>query len=289
MLVDSHPKTFLRTLRVQHIVLAAAAAAALLLLYRAPSLWLWNAWRTDPYYEHGVLVAALALGLTIWRLRKSTGSTAVPAWCALGIPFAAGVYLYGLRTGSAHLMVWSIPLLAAAVALATGGVPRLRLLTAPLLLLALAIPTPWTLELGLALQRLATGASVAALGAVGVPLESSVYGFSVGDLAFEVTAACSGFQSAISLLAVAAVVVAVVPTPPRRAALVLGAAVPVALALNVARILAVVGVGLGWGTAAAEGFFHGGSSAILFLAETLVVLALAGLLKRPNRGVAAPA
>src|SRR5439155_17532643 len=105
---------------------------------------------------------------------------------------------------------------------------------------------------------------------------ASLTTFDVGALSFEVTPQCSGFQSAISLLAIGALVVALLPMTARRKALVLGAAVPLALVLNVARILAVVGIGLRWGADAAEGFFHQWSSAAIFLLETLALLAIAG-------------
>lgn len=269
---------------------AVPLAAALLLLFRAPALWVWRAWWADPYYTHGLPVFLAAAGLAAWRLRRAGHAPApVPAWGLLGIPLAAALYLAGFLLHSPHLLAWSGLAGLAALALATGGPARVRLLAGPFLLAALTLPTPWTLPVGVALQDLATRGGAALLALLGVPLAVGLTTFSTGGLAFEVTPACSGFQGAVALLALAALVAAAFPMPPARRRLVLLAAVPLALLLNVVRIAAVVLVGLQWGADAAEGFFHGASSALLFLAEALVLLLLAGAHRRPAPGGAAPA
>lgn len=261
--------------------LAGLAVAGLLLvvLYRAPALWLWNAWTTDPYLTHGLLVAALAVGLGLWRAR-GTPNVAPGPWHALALAAAGAVYLLGFRLHSPHVLVWSLWAFLAALAFATGGAPRLARAAPALGLLALALPLPWTAEVGAWLQGLAYAASVAALGWMGVPVEHGLLTFRARDVEFAVTPVCSGFQSAVSLLALAAVVVLVVEMPRWRRAAILAAAVPLALLLNVVRILAVVAVGLRFGPEAAESFFHEASSAALFLAETLALLLLSGVLWR---------
>lgn len=279
------------TARSPRLALRIAAGALLLLgvaaLYRAPFQFLWTTWWNDPYATHGLPVFLAALALAAWRLHRAPASAEpVPAWALLGLPLAGAVYLAGLLRGDAYLLTWSFLVLVAAVALASGGLARLRLLAAPLLLAALTFPTPWTLQVCVWLQDGATTATAFLLGLVGVPLARGLTTLATGDLVFEVTPACSGFQSAVSLLAVGAVIATVFPMPPTRRRLVLALAVPVALALNVARLLAVVGIGLAWGAPAAEGFFHGFSSAVLFVAETLALLAVAGALSRP-KGAAA--
>ncbi|HWG92320.1 MAG TPA: exosortase/archaeosortase family protein [Candidatus Thermoplasmatota archaeon] len=274
-----------RRLRPGPLALGGFLALCGGLLYLAPARWLWNAWMSDPYYSHGLLVALLAAGLAAWRLRKTQAPVAEPpAWGLLGVPAALGVYLWGFLEHSTYLMVWSAFFLLAALALATGGPTRVRTVAGPLLLGALILPTPWTLDFGLLLQDGATNVSASLLALTGVPLVVDLYTFHINDLAFEVTPACSGFQSAVSLLAIAAVIATVFPLTPRRRALVLGLAVPLALLLNIGRILAVVAIGLQWGAEAAEGFFHEWSSGLLFLVETLALLALAGSLRKPRTG-----
>ncbi|MEA3200771.1 MAG: hypothetical protein QOE90_2199 [Thermoplasmata archaeon] len=262
------------------IAVGAILLAGLAFLFRAPALFVWRAWWSDPYYTHGLPVFLAAAGLAAWRLARAPALTApVPAWALLGLPAALGLYLVGFLRADAYFLTWSFLALAAAVALATG---RLRLLAAPLLLAALALPTPWTIQVCVWLQDGATAATAALLGLAGVPLERGLTTLTSGALAFEVTPACSGFQSAVSLLAVGAAIATLFPMSKARRRVVLALAVPLALALNVARLIAVVAIGLRWGADAAEGFFHGFSSALIFLAETIVLLAAAGLLSRPR-------
>jgi len=253
-------------------------------LYRAPAGFVWAAWQGDPYYSHGFAVFLFAAGLATWRLWKAGAAPeSVPAWALVGVPVALAAYLLGFLRGDAYVLSWSALLLAGGIALATGGLARLRLLAAPLLLAALTLPTPWTLEAGVWLQGIATRAATGVLTLFGVSLHAGVTSLSAGGLDFEVTPACSGIQSAVSLLAVAACIATLFSMSDARRRVVLGAAIPLALLLNVARLVAVVLIGLAWGQGAAEGFFHGASSALIFVVETLILLALAGVLRRPER------
>src|SRR5581483_10780821 len=229
-----------RSPAVARRVAGAFVLLGVLLLYRAPARFVWNAWLSDPYYAHGLPVFAAAVALAAWRLWKAPRAEAsVPAWALLGLPLAG----------------------------------------APLLLAALALPTPWTIQVCVALQDGATAATGFLLSLAGIALERGLTTLTAGGLSFEVTPACSGFQSAVSLLAVGAGIATIFP---RRAGLVLALAVPVALALNVLRLVLVVLIGLAWGPGAAEGFFHGLSDALIFVAETLLLLAVAGALSRPR-------
>src|SRR5438874_8739326 len=140
------------------LVLVAAAVV----LYRSTALWLWNAWTTDPYDSHGLVVAAVAIVLAVLKLRRGTPGD--PRMLELvGLPAAAGAYLAGFALHNVYVLAWSAWALLGAVALATGGLARLRALAAPLLLAALAIPVPFALDVGVALQRLAFLASAGLL------------------------------------------------------------------------------------------------------------------------------
>lgn len=257
----------------------------LALLYRSPAQFVWRAWETDPYYTHGLPVALLALGLAAWLILRAPAQPGAHKGAVLALALLAGAtYLAGLRLHNAYYLTWSLVPLLGAIALATGGAPRLKAAGLPLLLLAVTLPTPWMLDLGITMQNGAMMASAKILVLLGVALQSGLTTMEVDGITFEVNAACSGLQSAMSLLAIAAVVGVVAP---KRRWLLLALALPIALVLNLARILAVVAVALHMGPAAAEGFFHGASSLLLFIAETLVLVLVAGPMRLPKREVAA--
>ena len=271
------------TRRWLRITLAATLVILVVALaYRAALVFLWNTWTTDAYYTHGIPVAFAAALLAAWRWWRGDASDA-PSYAPFVLAIPVFVYVAGLRLVSAHLVLWSLPALLLAVAFAAGGAARARAMLAPVALFALTLPTPWTLPFGLAMQQASAFAAGAILALVGIGFSVDITTLHAGDLVFEVTPACSGFQSAVSLLALAALVAALVPMSRARRATMLVAAVPLALVLNVARILAIVGIGLRWGTDAAEGFFHNASGLLLFLGEVLVLSAIAGLVRAPGR------
>jgi exosortase/archaeosortase family protein len=85
----------------------------------------------------------------------------------------------------------------------------------------------------------------------------------------------------------AAAVVAFFPISIPRRVLTMAAAVPLALALNLVRIVVVVEIALHYGAAQAEGFFHEFSSALVFLLGFMSVALISGIVSK-RRPVNAP-
>ncbi len=125
-------------------LLSLAVAGVLLLLYAQTFNLLGRVWWFDPDYSHGLLVPIVVGGM-LWMqrdalLRPGTPSSVVPG--AALILVAILLLFIGIR-GPIHLAQYgSLCLMLAGLALYTGGFGRLRLIFAPLALLALAIPLP---------------------------------------------------------------------------------------------------------------------------------------------------
>lgn len=201
-----------------------------------------------------------------------------------GLSLAAGV---GFTSGVA--LIGTIP----AVLLAIGGWPLVRAYAGPLLLLAFAVPLPmvWVAELTLSLKLWAAGAAVSfvnvwpGLGAtlVGsqVVLPPDVFGDAPGIVG--VDDACSGLRSLATLTWVACLFACVRPLTPVRRLIVAAAALPLALACNVARIavLLIVGDAFGLGTIKEGSLAHDSLGVLAF------ALALAALFTI-ERAVVAP-
>jgi exosortase len=158
------------------------------------------------------------------------------------------------------------------------GWTHLRLLAFPIAFLLFAIPLPAILvdPLTQSLQLVSSRLGEQMLRAVDVPVLRDGNVLTLSTVTLQVTDACSGIRSLVSLLAMSSLIAYLFePTAVRRAALVV-LAVPLAIVLNGLRI-AVTGLMTSvYGPAAARGLTHEASGWAVFL----VALACTWMLHR---------
>jgi len=219
-----------------------ACVAVLLYVYRSVLVDLWFVWMTNQDYSHGVLVAPFALYLA-WRRRSRLAEVKPqPSWLGAGLLVAAflmrivGVrcWLGSVERLSLVVAVWGLVLLLA-------GRQVARLMAGPLLFLLLMVPPPQSVAaaITLPLQRFAARTSAGVLSVMGwdIVREGNVLRLPLQSL--EVAEACNGLRMvfAIVTLGVAGVVAFMGRRPLwERLTLVLSM-VPVAIAVNVLRIV----------------------------------------------------
>jgi len=238
----------------------AAAAAALTLWVYLPALAdAAERWATDPQYSHGYLVPAFALVLLVRGRGRLAGGDLRPDWRGL-IPLAAGAagfvaggYLYADWLAAGSL----IPTLLG-LALVLGGRPALRWAAPAVGFLAFMLPLPYRVEtaLGRPLQSVATASSTWALQTLGLPAvaEGNVILLENGRIA--VVEACNGLSMLLTFAAMTTAVAVVVRRPLFDRVVLVLSTVPVALAVNVARITAN-GVAIEvWDVPTAHRWFH---------------------------------
>ncbi len=197
-------------------------------------------WSRDPRYSHGPLVPVFSLYL-LWVRRGLRPERAGSGWIGL-IPLAvAGV----LRFLGAYAYVSWLEAMAFLVAVAGlvmlwGGWTTLRWAWPALAFLVFMVPLPYRVEtaLGSPLQRLATEASAYALQVFGLPAFGSGNTILLGDFRIGVVDACNGLGMSFTFLALSVAVAIMVPRPPMDRMLLIAMAIPIALVLNVARIVA---------------------------------------------------
>jgi exosortase len=238
-------------------------------------------WWKDEYYGHGVLIPVVT-GYLLWRQRSRlaalphrgdwrgllvlAGALLVQAAAqALGVHFVSGFALVATLWGLA-LWLWG-PAVARAVlfplAFLLFMVPLSRILVEKL-----------SLPMQLFSARGAGAVAAAVLGGVKVTGTS----IATPGYTFAVALPCSGLKSLISMSALGALFAYLVEGPPLRRVLLFLAAFPIALLANLIRIFATVVLGNTIGPAAAEGFFHTLSGAVVFLLALGGLFALGGLL-----------
>jgi exosortase len=226
-------------------------------------------WYVDPVSSHGVLLAGAAT-FVVWRRRRVLAAEpqAPSNWGFALLAFALLFYLAGTLAGDLFALRLSLPIAAAGIVTALLGPRQLRLLLAPLALLAMAIPLPAVVVtyLTLPLQLVASQVAAGLLNTAGVEVVRQGNLLMLRDITLEVADACSGLRSLVSLVSIAAMVGAVLSLRPQRAMMLMAAAAPIAVVGNGVRV-AATGLMTTWiGEAAVRGVLHDLTGYAAFLA-----------------------
>jgi exosortase len=265
-------------------------------LYFKPFVDLAGIWLSDENVSHSLLLIPIIAWL-VWtrrdRLavaprRPSTLGLVVVAGSLLVLMVGtAGVEFFLMRVSALGVVVGAIVYLA--------GWAWLRVLLFPVGLAALVIPIPPVLfyQLTFPLQVLATKFGVTALQVLGIPVFREGNVIWLAQTTLEVTEACSGIRSLLSLFTLA--VLYGYFTDPRLMARVTIAlsSIPIAIIANGLRI-AGTGVAAHYiSPSTATGFFHAFSGWTMFLTSAVMLMAVTKALKvlpaRPGRGLLEPA
>jgi len=197
-------------------------------------------WNVDPSYSHGWLVPLFA-ALMLWLRRDRIPADLLqPSWLLGSGLLAAGI---GLRLyGTYFHYVWLDPIALlpclAGVTLLIGGWGALRWAWPAILFLGFMIPLPFRAEgmLAAPLQRFATIVSTFLLQALGLPALAEGNVIMLSEVEMGIVEACSGLRMLVVFFALSTAFAILVDRPLWEKAIILGSAIPIALACNVIRI-----------------------------------------------------
>lgn len=234
-------------------------------------------WAVDDNYTHGFLIVPVALYF-VWERRGRLQETARnPSYWGLAVLIGSMALLLAGILGS-ELFLTRISMLGtiAGTVLFLLGWRHFRILLFPIAFLLLMIPIPAIIfnQVAFPLQLLASRFGEAALVTAHVPVLREGNVIHLANTSLEVAEACSGIRSLISLLALG--ILYAYFTDSRlwvRITLVVGT-VPIAIAANGIR---VAGTGIAahfYGAQVADGFFHGFSGWIIFIAAFIMLFVL---------------
>lgn len=225
-------------------------------------------WWTNPNYSHGFLVP-LAAAYFAWRKRERL--RALPLRSSLwGLAVVLGsqvVFLVGYLGAEFFLQRFSFLLLLTGVILFLHGWARLRALAFPLALLILMIPLPAIIfnAVAVPLQLIASRWAEVFLQAVRVPVFREGNILILAQQTLNVTEACSGVRSLVSLGTLALVLAYLLPVSLWLRGFIVMSALPITLLTNAFRVAGTGLLGQFWGREVAEGFFHTFSGWLVFL------------------------
>lgn len=257
---------------------------ALWLMYSSGLL---NTWTQSEDYGHGAMVVAV-LGYVLYRRRAALLPIRPGSFWSV-VPtalLACGLVVAGETSGIAFLGNYGLWLFGVAVILAFGGWHLLRHLIVPLLIIVLLFPLPQplgpmlTAELQLVSSRLGVWV-IRALGG-SVYLEGNV--LDMGSTKLLVAEACAGLRYLFPLLSLGAIIGYIMNAALWVRLGVFLMAAPITIFMNSFRI-GVTGLLVdGGGSAHTEGFLHFFEGWVVFVLATLLLMAVAWLLVRLQRG-----
>lgn len=252
-------------------------AALICLIYTPAFIWLVNNWLSNPYYRHGFLVPVIS-GFIFW-IRRDSLKRANPSSAGLLI------FILALALYAACLILWIFPLAALSLPIALFGliaylcgIKRAMSFVFPILFLLFMIPLPWLDTVNCQLQNITTNFSAAMAQLLGTATEVTGNQIALTSATFTVGEPCSGMSTLISLLTLAAIVAFLANgSSPKRIVIFLSA-FPIAILANAFRVTSLLVIADLWSTDASLRFFHGPSSALVFIVALALIILIARLL-----------
>jgi exosortase len=267
----------------ERLLIGVIAATALLLCL--PTLQsLSYAWSRSEFYTHAFLLPVVAGYLVFTRRREIRNVLARPMPPRLGplVVFGAAMAEILMFVGDAGFAAGlGVPLVFAACAYAIGGLPLLRPLVLPLLMLAAMVPPPRFLMYALLvhLKLMVTQAAIAILHAMGATVAAEGNQILLPAHSLFVADACSGLISIVTMLPLALVVCYFLSHGVWRRLVVIGSIVPLALAVNILRIVVTVQLAAHLGPERAQGLLHEGFGLATAGVGFLMMVGLARILR----------
>jgi exosortase len=240
-------------------------------------------WYSDENYSHGFFVPLIAAWFLSQR-RSEILQEEVAPWNPGLIVLLLGLcqLLVGFLAIEYFTMRTSLLVVLAGLILFLFGRRIFRLSLSPLAYLIFMVPLPYILydSFAFPLKLFVTWVSVAFLKLIGVVVlrEGNLLLFPATTL--EVSDACSGMRSIVSLLALSAAYALYLRTSGWRRWLLIASALPIAVCTNALRIIVTGILAQQWGAKAAEGFFHEGAGLVVFGLSVVFLLLIGKLVKR---------
>jgi len=243
-----------------------------------------QSWSTE-LGAHGPIVLATGLWLLHYEgLRLANAGTAMP-WRPL-LPLLAVAligYVFGRAYDFISLETLALYLVFIACLLRLYGFAQVKRWGFPLLYLGFLIPIPgWILDRVTApLQILVSTEAAHVTAMLGYPVARQGVVLAVAQYQLFVEQACAGMNSLVGLTAISLFYIYMVRRASWRYALILVALIlPIAILVNIMRVVALILITYHFGDEAGQGFLHGTTGMALFGVALILVLCIDMLLSR---------
>jgi exosortase len=262
----------------RNIIVLIAIALALCLIYWPTLRWLVNSWLSSPYYSHGFLVPIVSGAIT-WTKREQLKTRAPSLYGILWILPAALLYVLNIVLEIRLLGPLSLLILIVGLIWLFRGARAVKTLAFPLVFLLFLVPAPFIPELAYRLQEISAFSSSRLLQVLGFPITSTGAEIYLETTVFTVGIPCSGINSLVALLALAAVYTFILMGSLSRRIGLFVLAFPIAIVANILRIVSIIAVAYFINVQTAAGWYHDISSPIFFILAFLAVVLAGRLMK----------
>lgn len=256
---------------LKRVVAPLSIIAFLAVLYYPVGHWLVQCWLSNPYYTHGFLIP-LVSGFIIWMKRGELKQAKPSNIGAVVLALGMLIYILGFVWDMRFLSAFSFLIVLGGLILYFYGTKVTQSVAFSLGFLIFMIPLPFLDHVGYRLQSFSVDHSASLLETMGLPITTSGTEILLRDTAFNIGLPCSGMNSLIALLALAAVFAYLLTGPVYKRAIVFIAALPIAILANTLRIASIILVANYHGTEFATGFFHSLSSLLFFFIAFLFLV-----------------
>jgi exosortase B len=242
---------------------------------------------------HGPIVVATGLWLVFRRMpeiRAAMTPGSIPVTIA-GLAVAVPLYAFGRAFDFISLEVAGLLLALAFAAYAYVGAAVMRSMWFPIFYLGFVIPVPgWVLDVVTQpLKILVSEVVTHILTLFGYPIARSGVTLYVANYQLLVEDACAGLNSLVSLSAIGLFYVYMLRGSNWRYSIVLLAlVVPIAIAANIIRVMALVLITYHFGDAAAQGYLHNFAGMVTFTSALLFIFLIDKLLTPLRNRLASP-
>ena len=258
------------------IVGVAALVLGFAWLYAETASGVFAEWISSPDASYGLVLAVVAVAV-MWRRRhefvRAVDGTASP-WSG-GCVLLGGLILFGIGQLGADIFLTRISLVAvlAGAVWFLAGWRAVRVITAPLMFLLVAVPLPALVvnAVTLPLQLIASRVAATMIEAAGIPVFRDGNILELPSTTLAVAQACSGLRSLISRAAIGGVLAWMHTGWARRLTIVL-ASVPIAIATNSLRIAVTAAACEYWSPRAAADPWHTVAGWLTFVVGVALLL-----------------
>jgi exosortase len=259
-----------------------AVTALVVILFAAVLADMAHDWWVDPALSQGLLLPPLAVYFA-WIRRDRTLSIA-PAIDNRGIlvsTCACMMFLLGRFASEFFLMRFSFVVLLAGLIWTFWGLPRLRTLLFPLMLLATMVPLPVMVYNTLAapLQLMASDLATRIAQGLGISVFRDGNVIQLAGTTLGVAEACSGLNSLSALIVGSILLGFLICSQLLSRITLLLLAVPLAIGVNIVRV-AGTAIIADYNPSLAEGFYHSFSGWLVFVAGFGALYLIAEILHR---------
>lgn len=234
---------------------------------------------------HGPIVLATGVWLLFHIRSDLTALVSKPPVLLAGLGFvtAVALYAFGRPYDLLALEAVGVYLFFLATALVILGWRPIRANMFPFLYLAFLVPIPgWMLDQVTApLRMFVSAVSTGVLEWAGYPIDRQGIVIFIAQYRLLVEDACSGLNSLIGLVAVMLFYIYIIHRASIRYTLALGAAIiPIAVIVNIVRVMALILLTYYAGDEVAQGFLHVTTGIVLFAAALGLTILLDTVLRR---------